>query len=68
MRMEIPGPLAKAAALVETLRANARRCRRTALGMPPSLARSAIERTAAHWELMAAVEAYVDPYAPANEP
>jgi hypothetical protein len=68
MRMEIHVPLAKTAALVEALRANARRCRRTALGMPPSLARSAIERTAARWELMAAVEAFRDPLSPANDP
>jgi len=50
------------------LREKARRCRRLAFTMEPSVARSAMERIAAHWDVMAAAEAAPCRESAANEP
>ena len=51
---------------IARLREKARRCRRAAFAMEPSVARDAIERIAARWDLIAAA-AEATPAA-ANDP
>ena len=58
---------AQLTAALARLRDNARRCRRAAFRMKPSVARSAIERIAVRWEIMAAAEARSASLTPAND-
>jgi len=59
---------AQLTAAVSRLRDKARICRRASFRMQPSLARSAMERIAARWEIMAAAEARLASETPANDP